>query len=1195
MRKNLVALITIITLFLGASALAYQSPSGVQVPNTSAPTFRTDLNQSLLAIDTTNAGINPPSYLYSGELWYDISTNPAVLKIRDSSNTIWIPVLTGAVAVPDPLLLNQLVGIGVEPSVYGYNLNGFYDLTAFNGSESALTLNAATTTLGSNTINSGVTCGPDTYGRTACGDFRVGHYVMSYGSGSACNIPGTSNCTTSIPTAVVKPIGLTTVIIPPSSPGNWVASTAYLASQYAKPTVSNAGNYIYKAQANCTSGTPNPTWNQTVNTTTADNAGGGTCNWTNVGLANQVTMLNWVADLSVRSNRERYSYSPVVGSPVTGQYSVSSGVYTFSNSDAYQKIQIRYTSTSTPGTDIVQVQAVECDGGVPSSVGTSGCSKAGSAVTYFTTLLPMSPINGLNYSVTPNGTAVVNEATGVTYTTATGTLANLPVERNTVSFTNGTTTVTDDGYGTLISSGVASAGWIDYRTGSYSVTFPIVGPITASYTYGVMKYYWYANYNGTGYFPVGATWSPSHNDYGQTTRQKTDSAGIGDGSTKTFSVTLTKLPVIKTVAGGTVVVSSIVGGSTVTGTDNGSGIISGTGVSGTVGYSNGVFSVTFTTAPDANKGVNVTYLAANPILGEDIPATPPATATSQTYLGQILSISGNNLVMDNATQTANTGTAKLYHDDTTPIAAMLAEKSDSGGMFNVLSPGHITRIRQINFNNLYGVHLTGAGREHEAKFPPKASKMLCVSDGGGTMGNPGITNNTGPAPGLNGCITYGNGSHDTLARMQINYNNGALIAVIGNVGIGFNGEDNIEDVGMNNDGSDLNNDGTPDGALIDSTVGTATRGIWVAKMGTSLFQDIDIWGMQSAMFIGNGTNQLAIENGTMRAAMPSRYFNGIIDISGSQISNSIRNLTFENVWNGIHIANELTLESGSIFSPLYSADQGAWEGIVAPFLPSGEHISSQGRSLIIDGGLSSCLPTGTGGGIHILHHISVDNIVIQGMQIQGCLEPIIVEGPATVTGTNISVITNGIGIDARGNGNVLTNNQVAKTNGATNTTAYRLGFLGDEGIACASSSPNGTLNHYTPTTLPTDITQTTCVSNNVVWSSVIDGVNGGMPVAIAESGGGTIGVFSLVNLWEKITVADNSAFTIPLPTNSSAGQAWHIELDNNAGATTGTITLASGYQKDSSFTSTIASGKTRVCNVNNQAAGVPVISSCVDW
>lgn len=75
--------------------------------------------------------------------------------------------------------------------------------------------------------------------------------------------------------------------------------------------------------------------------------------------------------------------------------------------------------------------------------------------------------------------------------------------------------------------------------------------------------------------------------------------GTGNGILLAFSGTLTSLPAIP--------LSVTVTAGAVSGTDNGSGVIAGAGISGTINYTSGAVSVTFTVAPAGAVPVVVTY------------------------------------------------------------------------------------------------------------------------------------------------------------------------------------------------------------------------------------------------------------------------------------------------------------------------------------------------------------------------------------------------------------------------------------------------------------------------------------------------------------------------------------------------------------------------------------------------------------
>lgn len=78
-----------------------------------------------------------------------------------------------------------------------------------------------------------------------------------------------------------------------------------------------------------------------------------------------------------------------------------------------------------------------------------------------------------------------------------------------------------------------------------------------------------------------------------------ESAGIGDGSKTTFSTTLGYTPV----RAGSVLISA----GSVSATDDGEGAITGTGLTGTVNYTTGEISLTFSSAPASDTTVSVHY------------------------------------------------------------------------------------------------------------------------------------------------------------------------------------------------------------------------------------------------------------------------------------------------------------------------------------------------------------------------------------------------------------------------------------------------------------------------------------------------------------------------------------------------------------------------------------------------------------
>jgi len=60
----------------------------VVIANQGFPSFRSDLNTVLAAINSLHAGATEPTTMYASQLWYDTTTN--LLKLRNSADDAWI-------------------------------------------------------------------------------------------------------------------------------------------------------------------------------------------------------------------------------------------------------------------------------------------------------------------------------------------------------------------------------------------------------------------------------------------------------------------------------------------------------------------------------------------------------------------------------------------------------------------------------------------------------------------------------------------------------------------------------------------------------------------------------------------------------------------------------------------------------------------------------------------------------------------------------------------------------------------------------------------------------------------------------------------------------------------------------------------------------------------------------------------------
>ena len=62
------------------------------IDNQTFPATRTDINNALAAIVTTNAGATAPSTTYAYQLWYDTTND--MLKMRNSDNDAWVDLFS---------------------------------------------------------------------------------------------------------------------------------------------------------------------------------------------------------------------------------------------------------------------------------------------------------------------------------------------------------------------------------------------------------------------------------------------------------------------------------------------------------------------------------------------------------------------------------------------------------------------------------------------------------------------------------------------------------------------------------------------------------------------------------------------------------------------------------------------------------------------------------------------------------------------------------------------------------------------------------------------------------------------------------------------------------------------------------------------------------------------------------------------
>jgi hypothetical protein len=65
------------------------SQSALSIPNEAGASFRADVNAGLQALASQSAGSSAPSTTYAYQPWFDTSTTPPTLRIRNAANNAW--------------------------------------------------------------------------------------------------------------------------------------------------------------------------------------------------------------------------------------------------------------------------------------------------------------------------------------------------------------------------------------------------------------------------------------------------------------------------------------------------------------------------------------------------------------------------------------------------------------------------------------------------------------------------------------------------------------------------------------------------------------------------------------------------------------------------------------------------------------------------------------------------------------------------------------------------------------------------------------------------------------------------------------------------------------------------------------------------------------------------------------------------
>lgn len=103
--------------------------------NDTGANFRTDLNNFILALRTSNSSATEPVNPVAGMFWVDTSASPVLLKLRDSTNSLWTTIydITNDRGIIASTATNATSINGVAASDTAGTINSIYKNLAVSG------------------------------------------------------------------------------------------------------------------------------------------------------------------------------------------------------------------------------------------------------------------------------------------------------------------------------------------------------------------------------------------------------------------------------------------------------------------------------------------------------------------------------------------------------------------------------------------------------------------------------------------------------------------------------------------------------------------------------------------------------------------------------------------------------------------------------------------------------------------------------------------------------------------------------------------------------------------------------------------------------------------------------------------------------------------------------------------------------
>jgi hypothetical protein len=98
--------------------------TSLSLANSAGATFRTNLNAIVAALFSENSGATAPTVTVAGMVWFDTTTAPGVLKVRNSADTGWISINATDFATLAEALAGTLTTKAINPDVLKKILDG---------------------------------------------------------------------------------------------------------------------------------------------------------------------------------------------------------------------------------------------------------------------------------------------------------------------------------------------------------------------------------------------------------------------------------------------------------------------------------------------------------------------------------------------------------------------------------------------------------------------------------------------------------------------------------------------------------------------------------------------------------------------------------------------------------------------------------------------------------------------------------------------------------------------------------------------------------------------------------------------------------------------------------------------------------------------------------------------------------------